>query len=655
MLKRGIILILILCASAAVFAAQTRPRNQTAQITKPESPHTGAETASGLTVRWDAVTCRDVLYNPAVPLADRDSRGAESLSLSCEIKMSDPRLLLGTAPDPRIEKIKDSQGKDVKIIQEPPPSRRPYVQGAFWTWWLRDINLNHPERAGIRAEQQPPAVKLDGGLRERLGGEIGLLKGYYEALMAESIEYIDLPFKPDSNWVRLTEDVEIKVVQARNAPDVFHFDIEQRPEMVLSADRVVVGEPLPHRLVVGRQMITRAGSMAGGSGGGRIGGRGNGIGRAEGIRYVIAVNPAPVRIPFEFHNVPVSTSAQATPPHTLNPERLKPQLGGKFIPPAAQIAKKYEADKARSRTKPVPVAKENQFFDVNWTSIGYTLHLYNPAVTRRKDSLDLSVVCNARILYPELVLGACDEPVIERITDGSGTDVDISLTKLRPDYMIYKTPGYRIARPNSSPSPLAQSKSKAPSSPQPPGSYGDYSPRPQRETVLEPVRLIIRLDPRLIGQDQKEIKLVEGYFHALMASSYKNIEVPFKASSKWVRLTSDLAIQVAKAWHDGDKYRFLINERSKAQIEPGRLHVYCPLPDGILVERQLTGPDTPPQRDDRPRTPQALPAPAGANGFFRSTVDGVDCQIDTIDYRIALNPIHYEIPIKLEHIPLPKW
>jgi len=85
-------------------------------------------------------------------------------------------------------------------------------------------------------------MELDAELPRRVSGDIGLLKGRYEALMAESIEYIDLPFRPDDNWVRLTDDVEIRVVQARNMPGVYHYEIEQRPEIVLSANRVDVGE-----------------------------------------------------------------------------------------------------------------------------------------------------------------------------------------------------------------------------------------------------------------------------------------------------------------------------------------------------------------------------------------------------------------------------
>jgi hypothetical protein len=528
------------------------------------------------------------------------------------------------------------------------------MQDVFFIRGLREINLNYPERTRTPAKHNPPRVELEGGLRERVGGKIGLLRGHYDALMAESIEYIDLPFRPDDEWIRLTDDVEIKVVEARNVPDVYHYDIEQRPESVLIADRVQVGELLPGRLVAGRQMIVRnsSGMSAGGSSGpSRISGRGDGIGRAEGIRYVIAVNPAHIRIPFEFRDIPMSAPAQTKPSRMCNSDMMKRWSSMKHPPVSALTAMRYETDKIRNSAEPVPMVKEGQLFDVDWHSIDYILNLYNPAVSKMQNTQSLSISCDAKILDPKRVIGTCDEPIIERITDGGGRDIDISLAQPRPDRMCYKTPEYRPSPTLTPPSILVQLEGKIRSALKLPLQRRHL---PSRKRELKPISLIIPLDPGLMWQNQKEIGRIEGYFHALTAESYKNIEVPFKSSNRWVRLTSDLEIQVARAWHDGFKYRFKINERSKAQINPGRLHVYCPLPDGILVERRLTGPDIPPEREDRAHSPRSLPAPAGGNGLFGSTVDGNDCKIDTIDYRIAVGPTHYKIPIELEHIPLPK-
>lgn len=658
MAKRKIIIVFFVYLSTAVFTAQTQSlanrSNRTGNTTAVGAFQDGTKTVSDVTVHWNALTYRKMLYNPSVRPQYRDSRGTESLSLSCEILMADPRLLLGIIPDPVIEKIEDSRGNEVEFSQKPPASGRRYVQDVFFIRWMREINLNHPERTRMPAEHNPPNMELGAGLRERLGGKIGLLKGYYEALMAESIEYIDLPFRPDENWVRLTEDVEIRVAQARNVPDVYHYDIEQRPAIAPAANRISTADPLPGRLVVGRQMIGRNDSMiSAGSGGGpgSIGGKGDGIGRAEGIRYVIAVNPAPVRIPFELRQIPVSVPAGTAPPRIPNPDRLKPKLGGRFIPHQARIAAKYEADKMRSRNEPIPLAEEGRLFEVNWHSVSYTLNIYNPAVSRMKNSSRLLVRCDAKILDPERVIGTCDEPVIELIRDGGGRNIDMSLAQPRPDRMCYKSPGYRLNPALIPPSPLVQLEGKMRSAL---GMPLQRRHLPSHKSELEPVNLSIRIDPGILGQNQKELGCIKGFFHILTAESYKHTKVPFKPSREWIRLTSDLEIQVARAWHDGFKYRFEINERSKAKIEPGRLNVYCPLPDGILLERRLTGPDMPPKRDDIPRPERSLPVQAGGNGLFGHSVKGVECKVDTIDYLIATGPAHYRIPFEFEHIPLPE-
>jgi hypothetical protein len=649
MKKRKMVFISILCLSTVVFAAQTRrPASMTALK---ENPPASVKIARGLNVCWSRVEYHKRLDNPAIPPQYRNSLEPERFSISFVIKMANPRLLLGIGLDSTIEKIKDSRGAVIDINQKPPQPNRSYHYVTLMRW-LTTINLNHPERTRTLAEQYAPRMELDVSLRERLGDKIGLLKGYYEGLMAESFEYIDVPFRPNKSWVRLTEEIEIRVVEARNVPDMYYYNIEQRPEDAISVKRVIVGEQLPRRLVVGRQMIGRNDSMfsAGGSGPG-IGGKGEGIGCAETIRYIIAVNPAHVIIPVELQDIPLSAPAHSTPPRYRDPNRLKHLMSRRSVPSQIRMARRYVADKARSRTKQVPVAEEGRFFDVDWYSIGYKLGIYNPEVIKLKNCLNLWISCKARILEPELVLGTCDEPVIERITDGSGRDVNILLGGARPDHMVYERPGHRPSRTLTQPSALTKLEGKARSAMQLPLQRRHF---PTRKMEMKPVLITISLDPRLIEQRQEEIGCIEGYFHALIFDSYKHVKVPFKAGPRWVRLTSDLSIRVAKAWHDGFKYRYLINERSKAQIEPGRLHVYRPLPDGILVERRFTGPDVPQEFAAILPPERRLPALAGGCGSVGYNTWSVPCKIDTIDYRIAVKPKHYKIPIKIEHIPLPK-
>lgn len=657
MAKRRVILALAVCSSLAAFAGQTLPQtrspNRTAEPTGAGAARVGGKAVEGLNVCWSSITYKKTLHNPAVPPEDRGSTAPESLSLSCQIEMSDARRLLGIATDPAVEKITDSQGKNVEMGQGQSQPAGRYFEDPLMKRWLAfsQNTARSAGGAGDNARRIAPQLDLDAGLRERVGGKIGLLKGHYIGLLAESIEYIDVPFRPDDHWVRLTDDVEIRVVKALNVPSMHHYEIEQRPEIALSSDKVYVGDPLPYRLVVGRQIIAHNNTgVSGGSGEGRIGGRGSGLGRAEGIRFVIAVNPAHVRIPFEFRHVPLSAPAEPTPSRMGASKRTARLPVMEHLRSRALTGKRYEADKMRKQAKLASQVKHGRYYDVDWHSITYTLNLYNPAVLEKDYAQKLSVLCDAKILDPDLVLGTCDAPIIERITDGSGRDTDISRAEPRPDRMCYRSPGYRPNRTVTPPSTLAQLEAKARLAM---GLPLLARHRPKRGSELQPVRMVIQLDPGLMGQGQREIGRIEGYFHALTTESYKHVEVPFKPSNKWVRLTSDVEIQVAKAWHDGVKYRCDIKERSKAQIRPGRLHVDDPLPDGIVVEQRFTGPDVPPKRRPIVGGGRSLPRRAGGNGSVGYTVQNIDCRIETIDYLIAVNPAHHRIPFEFEHIPLP--
>ena len=75
-----------------------------------------------------------------------------------------------------------------------------------------------------------------------------------------------------------------------------------------------VGDSLPRRIVVDRQFIGQDGKpiqhiigtrRIPASVGGRGGGSGRDMGRVEKIRFVIAVNPAHYKIPFELEDIPL--------------------------------------------------------------------------------------------------------------------------------------------------------------------------------------------------------------------------------------------------------------------------------------------------------------------------------------------------------------
>ncbi len=162
--------------------------------------------------------------------------------------------------------------------------------------------------------------------------------------------------------------------------------------------------------------------------------------------------------------------------------------------------------------------------------------------------------------------------------------------------------------------------------------------------------MVIELDPGVIGRGHKEIAQVKGHLKSLTAESFRNVEVPFKTGAKWVRLTSDVEIKVARAWHDGSTYRFDIRERSRTPMRPGRLSVNNPLPDGITVSRRFDGPGVPEKDRSIVKGGDSIPISAGGRG---SISYGPDSEIKKINYRIAVYPKHLKVPFELERIPLP--
>ena len=655
------ILIVAVILLKVVLAAQT-PESSSDPAPNKNSP-LGVRTANGPKVRWRFLVYEKTLHNQVIPPQDRDSNAAESLSLSCDIEMSDPRLLVAMAPGATIERITDGQGNDLTIGLGDFQSAGTYRPDPFLIRWLRfNRRIGEPDARGSRVRQAVPRLDLDVRLRERARGGIRLLKGYYSGLMAESIRYVDVPFRPSDNWVCVTPELEIRVLEARNVPSMYHYKIEQRPMMKSLSVSLSAGDYYPNKFVLAEKIIVRNNSGASGFGGGVSSGgmgdpadghgisKGSGIGRAEGIRYIIAINPTHKTIPFELEDIPLSAFDGPTQTAAPGSEKATGLSVMQHLRKRAVREKDNEISVTQAQVKPTSGTNRGKYFDVRWTSITHTQTFHNPIFSGRDMEQTLKLRCDAEILDSELVLGTCDTPIIEQVTDGKGRLADIGAAELRSGRMYYKTAQYRTSGPATPPSNLAQIEGKARMAI---GLPLKERHRPKRTSELQPVRMVIRLDPGLIGRGQNEISQIKGHLNALTAESFRNIEVPFKPSDEWVRLTSDVQIQVARAWNDGVKYRYDIKERSRTPIRPGRLSIDNPLPDGIVVNRRFAGPGVPEKDRSIVKGGDSIPISAGGKGSVNYRVNGVDCQIKMIDYRIAVNPKHHRIPFEFEHIPLP--
>jgi len=640
--NRRIIFVSVVYLSMVVFTAQTLSQtvstNLPAKLPYAEDLESGSKVADGLNVRWRSLEYTKTLYNPAFTSNKQGQSKAESLSLSCKVDMPEPELVLGTCNDSVIEQITDSQGRDVEIGNI--PSRSIFV--------YRDRPRFRVSRMYVGLdggpEPTPLRVELDCGLYKRVSGDFGL-KGHFYALIAESFEYVDLPFEPNDNWLSITSDVEIRVREARNEALRYRFEIEQRPENVRQAFGMRVGDPLPSRFVVDRQIIVQKSSVGAGgsSSSGSIGGSGSGTGRAEIIRYKIAVNPTHQAIPFELEHIPLSILSSQAPSQASD---SKPTSTA----PVKQSMQKITRRDTRIKARGMPEQAEPQFdkkiarlFETQWSSITCTKMLYNPEVSAKgrnqSVSESLSVYCKSEILDPRLIIGTCDRPVIEQVTDVQGRDTRISMSQ--PAWnMFYSTLQYGMNF--APPSRLVQWEGKARTAL---GLPLKARHRAIRTNELQPVDIGIQLDPGLLARG--EIGCIKGYFHVLTAKTLKHVKVPFKSSDKWVRLTGDVEIQLKEVSQKGLSARYEIKQRGQANERRHQLLVGDILPDEIVVGRQFIEADG---RTSAPRGMGGRPLPerVSVGGSIGGRL------IDKIDFQIAFGPTQYKIPFEIENIPLPK-
>jgi hypothetical protein len=157
-------------------------------------------------------------------------------------------------------------------------------------------------------------VDLDVGLCKQNTGKTVDIKGYFYALVAESSEYVDVPFEPNESWIRVTPDLEVQIIEAQCTGSSYRLKVETRPQRGSSMRPLCAEDSLPRRIALGRQLIGANGELIQNFSGPRhvpapLGGSSSGSGsrykQIEKIRFVLAINPAHKKIPFELEKVPL--------------------------------------------------------------------------------------------------------------------------------------------------------------------------------------------------------------------------------------------------------------------------------------------------------------------------------------------------------------
>ena len=174
-------------------------------------------------INWESMRYNKTVtqYNPEVISNRQPSRADENLTLNCRVEVKDPNFVLGISRKGFLTEMTDIKKRNIEINQQEPKSRRsPMPPMDMWYEGLRYERLftqppkiprwrlllykylriqPKPFRPELIYELQPSRLQfdLDLGLLDASGGEIRNLKGYYYALVAESVEHVEVPFEPN--------------------------------------------------------------------------------------------------------------------------------------------------------------------------------------------------------------------------------------------------------------------------------------------------------------------------------------------------------------------------------------------------------------------------------------------------------------------------
>ncbi len=285
-----------------------------------------------VTVQWSSVHYSKavIVNNPKVSSNSSATETSETLTLSCQVEVGDPNRILGTEREGTITLLTDSKGREIQVSPGQPRRFQRYEGLSYrerfvppepvpkWKAFIRSVlrmQSNTSSRPRRVTELQPNRLSLglDMSLLEAGGSEIRRIKGTFHVMATESIEHVDVPFEPNNTWVRLAPNQEIQVAEAQATGSSYRLRLEARPQGRMSPFDLSVGNPLPSRLVIDRQILgpdgkpvhpthgrgmfpaPLAGSMSG-SGGNNP---------ATTIRFLIAVNPTHEEIPFELEHIPL--------------------------------------------------------------------------------------------------------------------------------------------------------------------------------------------------------------------------------------------------------------------------------------------------------------------------------------------------------------
>ncbi len=285
--------------------------------------------ASYFTVRCSGLVYNKTIHIYEVEASPNKTQVTASLSLDCKIEIREPNRVLGTYYQGFVTQVTSGRGREINLIPELPSVQGPYDRPRYQERFLEpSVGCALPEPPEARfppqwvAELQPSRMTLicDGIWLTQAGSELRRVKGCFYALIAASVEQVDVPLETTGSWVPLTRGREVRLEDASYGGPKYDFYIETRPAENRFADRLSAGAPLPDWLVAGLQVVSPDGKATP-CGERRLLPRGICAniaghlppGGIKAIRFLIAVHPTPCQIPFEFQHIPLPNPRQSAP------------------------------------------------------------------------------------------------------------------------------------------------------------------------------------------------------------------------------------------------------------------------------------------------------------------------------------------------------
>ena len=311
-------LVMVMCAlwgSQAAFGA--------GEPNSPVTPDANAlwDPATHLTADWTSVSLTSQIDKSSDSPGPQTLESSRSLTISGEVNIIDSNGLIGLTSSVASAFVTDENGREI-----------PNSSGSFPVRFYQPPH-SMPAMPGLAGGLQPYHFSVSMPMDPNVAypQRVSRMEWSMYALVAETYEVVDVPFKVTQDWIQVVPGLEILVEQATAEGNKYQYNVRARFNVKqvdwLLGGSVFMreGDELADRLMLEIQILNAQGkpvrsgsgafgSSSSGSGSGNqmtytMTGQGTceNCGAAATFRYRLAVNPYEQEVRFVLENIPVPT------------------------------------------------------------------------------------------------------------------------------------------------------------------------------------------------------------------------------------------------------------------------------------------------------------------------------------------------------------